>query len=112
MLKAKCGLTLGIVALASSLLGVVGPFSFTVGLILILAGLPLAIVGLVVSVLGGKEVKAQGSSSGAATAGLVIGIISTVICAILFFSCGLCGICAAQAGNEVEKALEGLSNLY
>ena len=42
------------------------------------ASLPLAIVGLVLAVVGGKKVKANGGKSGLATAGLVLGIIATV----------------------------------
>ena len=67
MSKAKGGLILGIVALVSAILGCVGPFGFTVSMILILASLPLAIVGLVLSVMGGKELKvAVANSTGAA----------------------------------------------
>ncbi len=104
MSKAKGGLILGIVALVSAILGCVGPFGFTVSMILILASLPLAIVGLVLSVMGGKELKAQGISSGAATAGLIVGIVSTVICGILFVSCGLCAICANEAGKSLKDS--------
>ena len=92
MSKAKGGLILDIVALVSAILGCVGPFGFTVSLILILASLPLAIVGLVLSVIGGKELKAQGTSSGAA------------ICGILFISCGLCGICADAAADSIKNS--------
>lgn len=104
MSKAKGGLILDIVALVSAILGCVGPFGFTVSLILILASLPLAIVGLVLSVMGGKELKDQGTSSGAATAGLILGIVSTVICGILFISCGLCGICADAAADSIKNS--------
>ena len=99
MSKAKGGLILDIVALVSAILGCVGPFGFTVSLILILASLPLAIVGLVLSVMGGKELKAQGTS-----AGLIVGIVSTVICGILFVSCGLCAICANEAGKSLKDS--------
>ena len=102
MSKSKCGLTLGIVALVCALLGCVGPLSGTVSLILVFASFPLALVGLILSVVGGKELKAQGAASGAATAGLVIGIVATVICGILFISCGLCAVCASAAGNATK----------
>lgn len=104
MSKAKGGLILDIVALVSAILGCVGPFGFTVSLILILASLPLAIAGLVLSVMGGKEMKAQGTSSGIATLGLILGVISTAICGILFISCGLCGICASSATDSLKNS--------
>lgn len=103
MSKAKSGLILDIAALVAAVLGCVGPFNFTISLILILASLPLAIVGLVLSVVGGKELKAQGTSSGVATAGLAVGVVATVICGILFISCGLCGICADAAADQAKN---------
>ena len=69
-------------------------------------GLPVAIVGLVLSVVGGKKLKANGQPAGLATAGLVIGIIAVVFAAISFFTCGLCVICAAGIEAGVEGALE------
>lgn len=84
---AIAGLVLGIVAIVCSFLG--GWLS--------VIGLPVAIVGLVLSVVGGKKAKAAGKPSGVATAGLVIGIIAVVLTAIMFFTCGLCVICAAAA---------------
>ena len=59
--------------------------------------LPLAIVGLVLAVVGGKKLKANGQKSGLATAGLVLGIIATVLSSITFISCGLCIACLAAA---------------
>ena len=61
------------------------------------AALPLAIVGLVLSVNGGKKLKANGQKSGIATAGLVLGIIATVLSSIAFVTCGLCVACIAAA---------------
>lgn len=68
--------------------------SFLSGFFSIIA-LPLAIVGLVLSVVGGKKLKANNQASGLATAGLVIGIIAVCISAILFFTCGICVLAAA-----------------
>ena len=72
---------------------------------LTLIPLALAIVGLVLSVIGGKKVKAAGGKSALATAGLVIGIIATVWASIAFISCGLCIICAGEALEEMAGAL-------
>lgn len=83
--QAIAGLVLGIVSLVLSFFG---------GWLSIIA-LPAAIVGLVLSVVGGKKMRANDQSTGLATAGLVIGIIAVVITAILFFSCGICVLCVA-----------------
>ena len=61
-----------------------------------LIGLPVSVVGLVLAIVGGKQLKAAGEPTGLATAGLVIGIIATVFSTIAFFTCGLCIICAAS----------------
>ncbi len=66
------------------------------------AALPLAIVGLVLAIVGGKKLKANGQKSGIATAGLVVSIIAVSICAIAFVTCGLCVACVA---SEVASIL-------
>lgn len=83
--KAVAGLVLGIVAIVLGFLG---------GWLSVLS-LPCAIVGLCLSVTGGKALKAAGQPAGVATAGLVLGIIAVVFTAISFFTCGICTICAA-----------------
>ena len=80
------GFVLGIVSVVLCWFGV---FSFL--------ALPLAIVGLVLSIVGGKKLKANNMPTGLATAGLVIGIISVVLTGIVFVSCGLCIILAVSA---------------
>ena len=92
--KAIAGLVLSIVALVIGWWG-----------ILAFVGLPLAIVGLVLSVSGGKQLKEAGQPSGIATAGLVLGIIAVVFTGIAFFTCGLCTLCAASAASSVESLL-------
>ena len=81
--KAIAGLVLGIVALVAGWLPV--PF-------LAFAALPMAIVGLVLSVLAGKQNK-----SGLQKAALVVSIIAVVLSAISFVTCGLCAVCVAAA---------------
>ena len=78
--QAIAGMVLGIVALVITWFG--GIFS--------IIALPAAIVGLVLSVVGGKKLKANAQPHGIATAGLVLGIIATVLSAIFFFTCGIC----------------------
>lgn len=89
--KAIAGLVLGIVAIVLGILG--GIFS--------LIALPAAIVGLVLSVSGGKALKAANMPKGIATAGLVIGIIAVVFTAISFFTCGICVLCAAGVAESL-----------
>lgn len=94
--KAVAGLVLGIVSIV---LGILGGW-------LSVISLPAAIVGLCLSVSGGKALKAAGQPSGIATAGLVLGIIAVVLTAIFFFTCGLCTICVAAGGAAAENAAE------
>ncbi len=90
-------------SIAGLVLGIVGiVFGFLNGWFAVL-GLPVAIVGLVLSVSGGKKLKANGIESGIATAGLVLGIIAVVLTAIMFFTCGLCVICAAGTAAGVSS---------
>ena len=93
--QAVAGFVLGIVALVLGFLG---------GWLSVIA-LPVAVVGLVLAVMGGKALKAAGQTSGIATAGLVIGIIAVVLTAIFFFTCGICTICASCAVANAEKEL-------
>ncbi|MBE6534944.1 MAG: hypothetical protein E7678_08305 [Ruminococcaceae bacterium] len=68
-------------------------------------GLPVAIVGLCLSVSGGRKCKAAGVKSGLATAGMVIGIIATVFTAITFVTCGLCVLLCKGAEAGAKAAL-------
>lgn len=85
-------------------LSIAGFISSIVGLVLAwfgtffsIAALPISIVGLVLSVVGGKKLRASGGSTGMATAGMVVGIIAVVLSAILFFTCGICVLVAANS---------------
>lgn len=98
--KVITGFVLGIVAIICSFIG--GWFS--------IIALPMAIVGLVLSIIGGKEYKAAGQKNGLATAGLVIGIVAVVFSAIFFFTCGVCVLCVADELNELENGLNDLAN--
>ncbi len=98
--KAVAGLVLGIVSIVFGFLGT----WFSV------IALPMAIVGLVLSVMGGKALKAAGQPAGIATAGLVLGIIAVVLTGIFFFTCGICTICVASAVNNAAGDLNDLAN--
>ncbi len=76
-----------------AIIGVVfGFISFGVPVMGII-GLPVAVVGLVLSCIGRKK-----QASGLATAGMVIGIVATVFTAITFFTCGICVLAVAGTG--------------
>lgn len=90
---AVAGLVLGIVSLVLCWFGWLSVIS-----------LPVAIVALILSVVGGKKKK-----SGVATAGLVIGIIAVVLNAILFFTCGLCSLCVMCEAKAAGDALNALA---
>lgn len=70
---AVAALVLGIVSIVFSFIGL-----FWLGVI-------LGIVGIVLGVVARKN-----APSGMATAGLVVSIIGTVLCAIIFVACGAC----------------------
>lgn len=89
------GFVLGIVALVLAWFPLVSLFA-----------LPMAIVGLILSAVGGKKLAAAGQPKGLATAGLVIGIIATVLTGITFFTCGICALCAADAASDIAGAFD------
>lgn len=71
---AVASLVLGIVAIVFSFIGLSIPF-----------GLIIGIVGIVLGVMAKKK-----NPSGMATAGLVLSIIGTILCAIVFIACAAC----------------------
>ncbi len=80
---AIAGLVLSIIGIVLSFLGGV-----SAGICSIVA-LPVAIVGLVLSCIARKK-----QPGGIATAGMVVGIVAVSLSAILFFTCGICTLCA------------------
>lgn len=71
---AIASLVLGIVAIVFSFIGLSIPF-----------GLIIGIVGIILGVMAKKK-----NPCGMATAGLVLSIIGTVLCAIVFIACMAC----------------------
>lgn len=100
--KIMAGFVLGIVAIV---LGLLGGWASVISL-------PAAIVGLVLSVMGGKEMQAAGEKSNLQTAAFVIGIVAVVLTAISFVTCGLCTICVTKAANDAEKAAQDFVNAF
>ncbi len=62
----------------------------------------LAIIGIVLSVLGKKQLAATGQPTGVATAGLVCSIIGLVISGIFTL---ICAGCESFVENTIEDAL-------
>ena len=83
--KAVAGLVLGIVSIV---LGILGGW-------LSVISLPAAIVGLCLSVSGGKGLKAAGQPAGIATAGLVLSIIGVAIVLVAYIACYACAASVA-----------------
>jgi hypothetical protein len=74
---------------------------------------PGAIVGVVlgiVAIILGVKARKDPSQAGSATAGLVLGIIGTVLSGILFISCVACAaaIGAAATSSEWQQLLNNL----
>lgn len=88
-------------AVASLVLGIVScVFSFC-GVWLALIGLIAGVVAIVLAVKG-RKIPAK---KGLATAGLVLGIIGTVLCGLLF-ACGLCALAT------IGSAVSSLESMY
>ncbi len=82
------GLVLGIVSSVFGWFGVVG-----------IVALACGIVGIICAVIGKKKAQSVGiTSSGIATAGLVLSIIGTALAGIGVLACFACASCFATAG--------------
>lgn len=91
------GKNMSIVALVCGILGIIGGFIPVVKYFTFV----LAILGIVFGVLGKKKVVEEGESTGLATAGLVLGIIGTVLGAIGIICAVACvGGMAALGGMQ------------
>lgn len=88
-------LVLGIIGLVIALLPTLG---ITQAL-----GMLLGIVALILGILGRKKSSERDEPTGAATAGIVLGIIAVVLGGALFASCMYCQY---KVGNEVQKELK------
>ena len=70
-------------------------------------GLPLAIAGLILSVIARKQLKSRGASSGMAVAGIVCSCVGLLVM-IIFVACvaiAACAVGSAIGGNELNDLL-------
>ena len=81
---AVASLVLGIVAIVFSFIGLSIPF-----------GLIIGIVGIVLGVVAKKK-----NPTGMATAGLVLSIIGTILCALILIACAACFSAAGCAATS------------
>jgi len=91
-------------AIAALILGIVGLLAslFTAGI----GGLPFGLVALILGILGRKKAAAENAPTGMATAGMVMGIISLALGAVLFIMCSLCVGAAVKGAQEAQKQME------
>jgi len=84
-------LVLGIIALVFALI----PFLYTQ-----FVGIVLGLIALILGVVGRKQAAEQGMPTGSATAGMVLGIIATVLSVLFYASCMYC---AKKVGDSIEQ---------
>ncbi len=101
---AVAGLILGIISLICGFVGIAVPY-------LPFGTLILGIVGLVLSIAGGKRLHAQGQPQGIATAGLVIGIIAVVVNGITAVTCTICALWLAAVDDAVNNTAALVASL-
>src|SRR6266576_2592202 len=73
---------------------------------LVLVGLPTALVAMVLGIMARKQLAAQGQPTGMATAGMVLGIVGTTIGGLILAACVACAACFGAAGSQMSKAIE------
>jgi hypothetical protein len=98
----------GVAALVLGIIGLVFAMIPTLG-ITQLIGVLLGIIALILGAVGRKQASEQGLPTGTATAGLVLGIVSVALGALLYASCMYCakkvGDGLEHVGSELKKQL-------
>ncbi len=103
-LVAIASLILGILGLGSLLLGLAIPYG---GLFGLLATLTAMILGIVAR----KQLAARNEPTGMATAGMVLGIIGSALCALVIIVCATCFAGMAAIGKSIDtEAQQKLKN--
>lgn len=85
---------ISIAALVCGIVGVAG------GWILSWGGIVVSIVAIILGAIGMKKAKENNEPKGLATAGLVLGIIGTVITVLVV----ICAVCVATAINNADPS--------
>jgi hypothetical protein len=89
------------VTVAALVLGILGTiFSLIPGLFFV--GVPLALLGLILGVVGRKQAATEGQPTGMGTAGVVLGVIGLAIGVSMWV---LCSMCTNSARKSWEKAV-------
>ena len=76
-------------AVASLVLGLIALLGFWLPVIGIIS-LPCAVIGLILGVVGKKQLSAENKPSGMATAGIVLSIIALILSVLYLLICGAC----------------------
>ena len=101
----KSGKGLSIAALVCGILSLILAWFQWVNILAIILG----VLGIVFAILGSKNSKAAGESTGLATAGLVLAIIGLVFAVIGFIACTVCICVAKGVGDGIINGLNSLS---
>jgi membrane-bound ClpP family serine protease len=98
----------GVAALVLGIIGIVFAIIPMFGITQLVA-IVLGIIALILGIVGRKQASEQGLPTGSATAGIVLGIITTVLSALIYASCMYCvkkvGDGMQKVGAEFKKQL-------
>jgi membrane-bound ClpP family serine protease len=94
--------SVGTAALVLGIIGIVFAIIPTFGITQLVA-IVLGLVALILGIVARKSAAEQGQPTGTATAGLVLGILATVLSALIYASCMYC---VKKVGDGMEKVGE------
>jgi membrane-bound ClpP family serine protease len=98
----------GVAALVLGIIGIVFAIIPMFGITQLVA-IVLGIIALILGIVGRKQASEQGLPTGTATAGIVLGIITAVLSALIYASCMYCvkkvGDGMQKVGAEFKKQL-------
>jgi|GEM_PF-1796871 len=93
---------MGVAALVLGIIGVL----FSLNPWLFWVGIPLSVLALVLGVVASKRASADPANkqpSGAATAGIILGIIGTALGVLVFAACAMCAKGVSDLGKQIDK---------
>jgi hypothetical protein len=94
----------GVAALVLGIIGVLFSLFPGVGYFI---GIPLSLIALILGVLGRKKAAAAQQPTGAATGGMVTGIIGLVFGILMFV---VCALCVSAANKGLKEAAEKMND--